>query len=86
MKYSGIDLHSNNSVVTVTDEADRVMAEKRLPNDLAKTLVFLLPWQTTLAGVVVESTFNWYWLVDGRSYWGQLRIIFLRRYSFNILY
>ena len=31
MKYSGIDLHSNNSVVTVTDEEDRVMAEKRLP-------------------------------------------------------
>jgi hypothetical protein len=33
MKYSGIDLHSNNSVVTVTDDADRVVAEKRLPND-----------------------------------------------------
>jgi len=31
MKYSGIDLHSNNSVVTVTDETDRVVAEKRLP-------------------------------------------------------
>ena len=29
MNYSGIDLHSNNSVVTVTDEADRVVAEKR---------------------------------------------------------
>jgi hypothetical protein len=40
MKYSGIDLHSNNSVVTVTDEEDRVMAEKRLPNDLAKILHF----------------------------------------------
>lgn len=33
MKYSGIDLHSNNSVVTVTDEEDRVIAEKRLPNE-----------------------------------------------------
>jgi len=30
MKYSGIDLHSNNSLVTVTDEEDRVVAEKRL--------------------------------------------------------
>ena len=28
MKYSGIDLHSNNSVVTVTDEEDRVVAQK----------------------------------------------------------
>jgi transposase len=65
MKYSGIDLHSNNSVVTVTDDADRVVAEKRLPNDLPKILAFLAPWKAELAGIVVESTFNWYWLVDG---------------------
>ncbi|MGF6267089.1 hypothetical protein OKW49_008083 [Paraburkholderia youngii] len=45
MNYSGIDLQSNNSVVTVIDQADRVMAEKRLPNDLAKILAFLAPWQ-----------------------------------------
>src|SRR5450756_1050063 len=65
MKYSGIDLHSNNSVVTVTDEEDRVVAEKRLPNDLAKIVGFLLPWRDELKAVVVESTYNWYWLVDG---------------------
>jgi len=65
MKYSGIDLHSNNSVVTVTDETDRVVAEKRLPNDLGKIIGFLSPWRDELAGVVVESTYNWYWLVDG---------------------
>jgi len=65
MKYSGIDLHSNNSVVSVIDETDRVVAEKRLPNDLKTILAFLAPWQLELAGVVVESTYNWYWLVDG---------------------
>ena len=65
MKYSGIDLHSNNSVVTVIDETDKVVAEKRLPNDLAKILAFLEPHRDELGGVVVESTFNWYWLVDG---------------------
>ena len=65
MKYSGIDLHSNNSVVTVMDEEDRIVAEKRLPNDLAKILGLLMPWREEIAGVVVESTFNWYWLVDG---------------------
>ncbi|MGF6508598.1 transposase [Paraburkholderia sp. 32] len=65
MNYSGIDLHSNNSVVSVIDETDRVVAERRLPNDLAKVLAFLAPWQAGLAGVVVESTYNWYWLVDG---------------------
>jgi transposase len=41
------------------------VVEKRLPNDLAKILGFLLPWREELVGVVVESTFNWYWLVDG---------------------
>ena len=65
MKYSGIDLHSNNSVVTVTDEEDRVVAEKRLPNDLTKIVEFLSPWRDELKAVVVESTYNWYWLVDG---------------------
>lgn len=65
MTYSGIELHSNNSVVSVTDEEDRVVAEKRLPNDLVKILGLLMPWREELAGVVVESTFNCYWLVDG---------------------
>ncbi len=32
--YCGIDLHSNNSVVTVLDEQDHAVYEKRLPNDL----------------------------------------------------
>lgn len=65
MKYTGIDLHSNNCVVSITDEEDRVVDEKRLPNDLEKILSLLHPWKEQLAGVVVESTFNWYWLVDG---------------------
>ena len=54
MKYSGIDLHSNNSVVTVTDDEDRVVAEKRLSNDLTKIVQLLSPWREELAGVVVE--------------------------------
>ena len=36
-----------------------------LPNDLAVVLGELMPYRSTLEGVVVESTFNWYWLVDG---------------------
>src|SRR5690349_17701901 len=65
MNYSGIDLHSNNSVVSVIDETDRVVAEKRLPNDLAKILAFLAPWRAGMAGVVVESTFNY---ITARQY------------------
>jgi transposase len=63
--YSGIDLHSNNSMVVVIDEADRVVYRRRLPNELAKVLEALEPYRAELAGVVVESTYNWYWLVDG---------------------
>ena len=65
MKYSGIDLHSNNSVVVVSDEADRVVYRARLPNELGKVLEALEAYREELAGVVVESTYNWYWLVDG---------------------
>ena len=65
MKYSGIDLHSNNSVVVITDATDRVMVSKRMPNSLPEIIELLKPHQSELAGVVVESTYNWYWLVDG---------------------
>lgn len=64
-KYSGIDLHSNNAVVVVTDEEDRVLYQKRLPNRLQEVLAALSSHRDELEGVVVESTYNWYWLVDG---------------------
>lgn len=64
-KYSGIDLHSNNSVVVITDEEDRVLYQKRLQNRLQDVLCALEPHRSELVGVVVESTYNWYWLVDG---------------------
>jgi len=64
-KFSGIDLHSNNSMVVVSDEEDRVVYQRRLANDLAGILRALEPHRDELIGVVVESTYNWYWLVDG---------------------
>ena len=63
--YGGIDLHSTNSVVVVTDEQDTVVYRKRLPNDLETILGALEPYREYLDGLVVESTYNWYWLVDG---------------------
>lgn len=63
--YCGIDLHSNNCVVSIIDDADRVKYEKRLVNDLASVVLALTRYQGELAGVVMESTYNWYWLVDG---------------------
>ena len=64
-KFIGIDLHSNNSVVVVADEDDRVVYQKRLPNDLAAIVAALVPHRDETVGVVIESTYNWYWLVDG---------------------
>lgn len=63
--YCGIDLHSNNHVVVVIDEEDKRVFEKRLSNDLSLTLQALSPYQESLQGIAVESTFNGYWLVDG---------------------
>jgi transposase len=63
--YGGIDLHSNNSLVCLLDERDGVVYQKRLPNRLEEILAELSPYREALQGLAVESTFNWYWLVDG---------------------
>jgi len=63
--YGGIDLHSNNSVIVILDEKDQVVYKKKHKNDLLEILACLLPFREQLQGLVVESTYNWYWLVDG---------------------
>ena len=63
--YAAIDLHSTNSVLAVLDETDKPLRQCRLPNDLARILAELEPFRTDVVGVAVESTYNWYWLVDG---------------------
>lgn len=65
MKFCGIDLHSSNSFIVITDEMDKKLVSRRYPNDLGKILAVLAPHQSEMAAVVVESTYNWYWLVDG---------------------
>ena len=72
--YGGIDLHANNSVVTLIDQQDRVVYQKRLPNELEHILLQLSPYQSAIEGLVVESTFNWYWLVDGFTNKNKFRI------------
>jgi transposase len=50
--------------LALTDETDRIVYRKRLPNDVATVLDVLAPYQDAITGLVVESTYNWYWLVD----------------------
>jgi transposase len=63
--YGGIDLHANKSVVGFINEQDEVLYRKRLSNELSTILEHWVPYQTALQGLVVASTDNWYWLVDG---------------------
>ena len=63
--YAGIDLHSSNNYTVVINEEDKRLYQKRLPNQLEYVLSALDPFKKDLEGVVVESTYNWYWLVDG---------------------
>lgn len=63
--YAAIDLHSNNNVLALLDEQDRIIIERRLRNDLPRILAELAPYRDQVQAIAVESTFNWYWLVDG---------------------
>ena len=63
--YGGIDLHSNNSYLGIIDKKEKKVLKKKMPNDLEEILRELKPYRKDLEGIVVESTFNWYWLVDG---------------------
>lgn len=62
--YVGLDLHSNNVCCLITDESDRRVFKRRLNNNAQEVLGALKPYKERIAGVAVESTFNWYWLVD----------------------
>ena len=63
--YTAADLHSNNHFLSIIDDHDRRILEKKLPNNLSVTLKTLEPYRADIVGIAVESTFNWYWLVDG---------------------
>ena len=63
--YCGIDLHSDNNVLGVIDSSGNRLSIKRNANDLEAVKKALRPFAANLEGIVVESTYNWYWLVDG---------------------
>lgn len=63
--YAGIDLHSSNNVIVINDKEGNQVYRKRLRNQLGSVEKALEPFQEDICGIVVESTYNWYWLVDG---------------------
>ncbi len=61
----GVDLHSNNGYYGIIDRNDERIFQKKLPNDLPLILSALDSFRKDVEGIVIESTYNWYWLVDG---------------------
>src|SRR2546421_2591186 len=62
--YCGIDLSARDCHVCVINEQLKIVIDQKLRNELGKVCQLLEPYKTNLK-IVVESTFNWYWLIDG---------------------
>lgn len=62
--YAGFDLHSSSNYLAIIDEDGKRRLEKKLGNDAGEILSELKPYRKKITGVAVESTYNWYWLVD----------------------
>ena len=63
--YTGIDLHSNNGFYGILNEKGERIFQKKLPNELPRVLKTLELFKKDIKAITVESTYNWYWLVDG---------------------
>ena len=64
-QYAGIDLHSSNSMLAIEDEDGKRLFKRKLHNNIVEISEALEPFREKLSGIAVESTYNWYWLVDG---------------------
>jgi transposase len=62
---AGIDLHGNNVMIGIINQDGKRLAHRKLDCDLKQVVQFLKPMKSQLQSMAVESTFNWYWLVDG---------------------
>jgi transposase len=60
-----MDLHSNNVMIGIVNQDGQRLAHGKLECDLKAVIQFLKPFKSQLQSMAVESTFNWYWLVDG---------------------
>jgi transposase len=69
MFYCGIDLSARDSHLCVVDESINIHLQHKVANELPRIASLLDPFKPHLQ-IVVESTFNWYWLVDGLQEFG----------------
>ena len=62
---TGMDLHSNNIVIALVDLEGKRLGHRKVECKLSDVLAFLAPHRDRIDTIAVESTYNWYWLVDG---------------------
>jgi transposase len=62
--YAGFDLHANNSYLAIMDARGKRLFSRKLANEPERIAATLAPYKDRIVGVAVESTYNWYWLVD----------------------
>ena len=67
---AGIDLHSNNLMLALVTLKGQRLLHKKLPCELKQIEQSLSPYKNRIHTIAVESTFNWYWLVDGLAFEG----------------
>jgi transposase len=63
--YCGIDLHARNNYHALLNQERKLITQGRYDNDLGVVIAALEPYREEIDGIAVESTCNWYWLVDG---------------------
>jgi len=62
--HAAIDPHASNHFIGVVDEKGKRAFKRKLPNHPGEILLTLGRFHEEMVDVVVETTFNWYWLVD----------------------
>lgn len=63
--YAGADLHGNNVFLSLCDVEGNNVFRRRVKANLDAVNAALEPFWKRIVAFGVESTFNWYWLVDG---------------------
>ena len=62
---AGMDLHSNNVVIGLMEKDGKRLGSRKIAFDIDDVVAYLAPHKDRLKMAAVESTYNWYWLVDG---------------------
>ncbi len=59
----GIDLHAQTMAICIMDKNGKTLLKKSIKCEIGLLMALLKPYLKSIT-VVVESTFNWYWLLD----------------------